>query len=151
MNKDHDHDPPPAIYVAVIVLPAPIDLVLPPSLLAAVFIRTETLLERYHQCLPSEPDVDIQKAHSQGYLEIPTFSPTKDGLNKRNRHLPVPRKNHQDFFYKRKLTIFLDDWVLCNTIEGLIRILMVPVVAFHYNNTLWVSLKLPTNMAVSVN
>ena len=59
------------------VLPAPIDLVLLPHLLAAVFVRTETLLEQYHQCLPSKPDADIPRAHSQGYLEIPTFSLTE--------------------------------------------------------------------------
>ena len=105
-TKHHDHDRQPAVYVATtVVLPAPIDLALVPSLLAAVFVRTETLVEQYHQCLPSEPEMGIPKARSLGYLEIPTFGLIENGLNKHDRHRPVPTKYHPDFFGKRKLTI----------------------------------------------
>ena len=97
-TTNHNHGRQIAVYVvAIVVLPAPIDLVILPPLLAAVFARTETLLERYHQCLPSKPDVDIPREHSQGYLEIPTFGLTEYGRSKCDRCFRVPKKNHLDF------------------------------------------------------
>ena len=97
-TANHDHGRQLTVYVvAIVILPAPIDLVLLPPLLAAVFVRTETLLERYHQCLPSKPDADIPRAHSQGYLEISTFGLKENGRSKRDRCLWVPKKKHPDF------------------------------------------------------
>ena len=77
------------------------------------FGGNKTVLDR---CLHSQLDVDILRAHCQGYAGEYGFLPDmKYFQNKRNSHLPVPKKGHLDSAnlarkVVRKLTIFFGDW-----------------------------------------